>query len=51
MCDWFGFDFHKIDLVWINNLKLFSNHILIDVIMILLSKKKRCDYDFNLNCG
>ena len=35
MCDWFGFGSHKMDLVWIDEPKPFSNHILINVVMVL----------------
>ena len=36
ICDRFGFGSHKMDLVWINEPKPFSNHILINVVMVLV---------------
>ena len=36
MCDWFGFGSHKMDLVWLNELKSFLNHILINVVIVLV---------------
>ena len=33
---WFGFGSYKMDLVWIDEPKPFSNHILINVVMVLV---------------